>query len=141
MAAGMASLEWLARICATRCEHIATAASSPKIGQCPVKCSFWDYVLLHIVMQGVAPDVPSAFVNDHEAAKSDTATNADPQEALTVKWETSDTNIATFDVQVFDVATGGIAVRTCLCSRTRSAVEYAQLPMQHQCTCCSLVGC
>jgi hypothetical protein len=32
------------------------------------------------------------------------------QEALTVRWETSDTNIAKFDVEVFDRATGGIAV-------------------------------
>lgn len=63
------------------------------------------------------------------------------QEALTVKWETSDTNIATFDVQVFDRATGGAVVRIRLCSHTRYAVQHAQLPMQYLRTCCSLVGC
>jgi hypothetical protein len=68
-------------------------------------------IVLHAISDLQIVSASCTYIVSCVVAAPDAASAAAPQEALTVKWSTTDANIATFDVEVYDVATSGVAVR------------------------------
>ena len=99
--------------CECRCHYVLINQGHE---QCPLECA-----LLAVHEEALAPD---------------TAVAAAPQASLIVKWSTTDANIATFDLQVFEAATGGEPVRkplfaTRICSVRMSVTGAARHLRSH----------